>query len=116
MANVKDEKRILKEARENGVQFIRLQFTDLFGIMKNVAITLSQLEKALDINCVSYKTEIYHGKTVSCCKLMTDTNRGITPLYALSTVQNFYDLIDTGKKYGIEKDLKTMLSFDIFEI
>lgn len=72
-----------------------------------------QLEKALDINCVSYKTEIYHGKTVSCCKLMTDTNRGITPLYALSTVQNFYDLIDTGKKYGIEKDLKTMLSFDI---
>ncbi len=43
---------ILKEAKENGVQFIRLQFTDLFGIMKNVAITLSQLEKALNNDCM----------------------------------------------------------------
>ena len=46
------KEQILKEARENGVQFIRLQFTDLFGIMKNVAITLSQLEKALDNSCM----------------------------------------------------------------
>ena len=30
---------ILKSAQENGVEFIRLQFTDVFGIMKNVAIT-----------------------------------------------------------------------------
>ncbi len=43
---------ILKEARENGVEFIRLQFTDLFGIMKNVSITVSQLEKALDNECM----------------------------------------------------------------
>ena len=39
---------ILKEAKESGVEFVRLQFTDLFGIMKNVSITVSQLEKALD--------------------------------------------------------------------
>ena len=39
---------ILKIAKENNVGFIRLQFTDLFGKMKNVAITSSQLEKALD--------------------------------------------------------------------
>ena len=43
---------ILKEAKENGVEFIRLQFTDLFGIMKNVAITYSQLEKALNNDCM----------------------------------------------------------------
>ena len=43
---------ILKEAKENGVEFVRLQFTDLFGIMKNVAITVSQLEKALDNECM----------------------------------------------------------------
>ncbi|MDY5377843.1 MAG: glutamine synthetase, partial [Eubacterium coprostanoligenes] len=46
------KEQILKEAKENGVQFIRLQFTDLFGIMKNVAITLSQLEKALNNDCM----------------------------------------------------------------
>ncbi len=43
---------ILKEAKENGVEFVRLQFTDLFGIMKNVSITVSQLEKALNNSCM----------------------------------------------------------------
>lgn len=43
---------ILKEAKENDVEFIRLQFTDLFGIMKNVSITVSQLEKALNNECM----------------------------------------------------------------
>ncbi|MGQ9498229.1 MAG: type I glutamate--ammonia ligase [Desulfotomaculales bacterium] len=35
-------------AREEGVKFIRLQFTDIFGVLKNVAITIDQLDKALD--------------------------------------------------------------------
>ena len=43
---------ILKDAKENGVEFVRLQFTDLFGRMKNVAITVSQLEKALNNDCM----------------------------------------------------------------
>jgi glutamine synthetase len=33
---------------ENNVKFIRLQFTDILGIVKNVEIPVSQLEKALD--------------------------------------------------------------------
>ena len=43
---------ILQDAKENGVEFVRLQFTDLFGRMKNVAITVSQLEKALNNDCM----------------------------------------------------------------
>ena len=39
---------ILKMVEEEDVGFIRLQFTDIFGMMKNVAITTSQLKKALD--------------------------------------------------------------------
>ncbi|MBO8170865.1 MAG: type I glutamate--ammonia ligase [Bacillaceae bacterium] len=39
---------ILKMAEEENVRFIRLQFTDLMGVIKNVEIPLSQLEKALD--------------------------------------------------------------------
>lgn len=39
---------ILRVCEEEGVRFIRLQFTDIFGTMKNVAITINQLEKALD--------------------------------------------------------------------
>ena len=43
---------ILRSAEENNVEFVRLQFTDVFGLMKNVAITVSQLEKALDNECM----------------------------------------------------------------
>lgn len=39
---------VLLKAKESDVKFIRLQFTDIFGILKNVAITVEQLEKALD--------------------------------------------------------------------
>ena len=43
---------ILRLAEEEDVEFIRLQFTDLFGNMKNVAVTSSQLEKALNNKCM----------------------------------------------------------------
>ena len=39
---------ILRIVEEEDVEFIRLQFTDIFGTLKNVAITTSQLEKALN--------------------------------------------------------------------
>ena len=39
---------ILQKARELGVKFVRLQFTDILGIIKNVAIPYSQLERALE--------------------------------------------------------------------
>lgn len=39
---------IIKLAQEWNVRFIRLQFTDILGIIKNVAITVDQLERALD--------------------------------------------------------------------
>lgn len=44
------EKRIsvLNHAEEWGVKFVRLQFTDIFGVLKNVAITVDQLPKALN--------------------------------------------------------------------
>lgn len=43
---------ILAMVEENGVKFIRLQFTDILGILKNVAITDRQLEKALNNHCM----------------------------------------------------------------
>ncbi len=39
---------IIRLVEEEDVEFIRLQFTDMFGNLKNVAITASQLEKALN--------------------------------------------------------------------
>lgn len=39
---------VIRLVEEEDVEFIRLQFTDIFGNLKNVAITASQLEKALN--------------------------------------------------------------------
>ncbi len=43
---------IIRMVEEEDVEFIRLQFTDIFGMLKNVAITAGQLEKALDNRCM----------------------------------------------------------------
>ncbi|WP_424358328.1 type I glutamate--ammonia ligase [Methanocella sp. MCL-LM] len=39
---------VLQRAEDLGVKFIKLQFSDVFGTTKNVALPVSQLEKALD--------------------------------------------------------------------
>jgi len=39
---------VLSRVAEENVEFIRLQFTDIFGIVKNLAITVEELEKALN--------------------------------------------------------------------
>lgn len=43
---------IIRIVKEEDVKFIRLQFGDIFGVLKNVAITSDQLEKALDNKCM----------------------------------------------------------------
>ena len=43
---------IFRIIEEKDVKFIRLQFTDIFGTLKNVAITTSQVKKALDNECM----------------------------------------------------------------
>ena len=43
---------IMQMVEDEDVEFIRLQFTDMFGTLKNVAITKSQLEKALNNQCM----------------------------------------------------------------
>lgn len=42
---------IRRMVEEDDVEFIRLQFTDIFGTMKNIAVTASQLEKVLKNKC-----------------------------------------------------------------
>ena len=42
------KEKVLKEAKEKGVEFIRLWFTDILGRLKSFAITSDELEGALD--------------------------------------------------------------------
>ena len=43
---------ILQMAEEEDVEFIRLQFTDMFVTIKNVAVTARELPRALDNQCI----------------------------------------------------------------
>ena len=42
---------IIRIVNEEDIEFIRLQFTDIFGQLKNVAVTRSQIEKAVNNEC-----------------------------------------------------------------
>jgi len=44
----KDKPLVLKTAKDQGVRFIRLWFTDILGFLKSFAITFDQLETALE--------------------------------------------------------------------
>lgn len=43
---------IFDVVEEEDVEFIRLQFADIFGTLKNIAVTTSQLEKILENQCM----------------------------------------------------------------
>ena len=42
---------IVRMVEEEDVEFIRLQFVDIFGNLKNMAVTISQLDKVLGNKC-----------------------------------------------------------------
>lgn len=43
---------ILEMVRDEDVEFIRLQFTDMFGTLKNIAVTARELPRALNNQCM----------------------------------------------------------------
>lgn len=43
---------IMQRVEDEDVRFIRLQFTDMLGHMRNMAITVDKLEEALDNRCI----------------------------------------------------------------
>ena len=46
---MKTREEILQMVENEDVEFIRLQFTDMFGTLKNVAVTATQLQYELDM-------------------------------------------------------------------
>ena len=43
---------IIRLVEENDIKFIRLQFSDIFGSLKNVSITDRQLNRILENGCM----------------------------------------------------------------
>ena len=65
---------IFRLVEEEDVEFIRLQFTDIYGNLKNMAVTSSQLDKALDGKCRfdAEAIEDYTGDTENSMYLIPD--------------------------------------------
>ncbi|HBV98479.1 MAG: glutamine synthetase [Peptococcaceae bacterium BICA1-7] len=53
---------VLEKAREERVKFIRLQLTDIFGALKNIAVTSEELERAL-AGLVTFDSSVVDGVT-----------------------------------------------------
>lgn len=51
---------VLEKAREERVKFIRMQFTDIFGALKNIAVTSEDLERAL-AGLVTFDSSVVDG-------------------------------------------------------
>ena len=54
----KDREFVLNQARELGVRFIRMWFTDILGFLKSFAITIEELENAL------YEAHLFDGAAI----------------------------------------------------
>ena len=58
---------IFNMVEEEDVEFIRLQFTDMFGTLKNVAITSSQLETVRPLRDLS----VSRSRICICIRILT---------------------------------------------
>ena len=55
------KKEILELVEQEDVEFIRLQFTDMFGNLKNVAVTANQLSRVLENKYVFEGSALFDG-------------------------------------------------------
>jgi len=51
---------VLEKAKEYNVKFVRLQFTNIFGTLKNIAITVEEMERALE-GKISFDSSVIEG-------------------------------------------------------
>src|ERR1039457_5699130 len=90
---------ILKQCDREGVRFLRLQFTDILGIIKNVEVPRSQFEKALD-------GEIqFDGSSIEGFTRIEESDMGLVP--DLATFHVFPWSQPNGKVAGLGCDIIT---------
>ena len=64
---MRTKQEILQIIEEEDVEFIRLQFTDVLGNLKNIAITPGQMEKVIDGYVCDTAMETPAGKSRQNC-------------------------------------------------
>lgn len=77
---VMTKEEILRAAREQNVRFVRLQFSDILGIIKNVAIPVSRLEDALD------NKVMFDGSSIEGFTRIEESDMNLRPDYSTFVV------------------------------
>lgn len=94
-----DKEFILKKAAEENVQFIRLQFTDILGVLKAISITVDQLEKALDGELM------FDGSSIEGFVRIEESDMYLKPDYSTFLVLPWESSISAGKTARIICDI-----------
>ena len=102
---------IMKVIKEKNVNFFRLQFVDIFGFMKNIAIPKSQIEKALDGQMMFDGSSIagWKGIEASDMLLMPDPDTAVLdPFREEATLNITCDVIEPSDGKGYELDPRSL--------
>lgn len=71
-----------------------------------------QVLEQLGYQHVPYHLENFHGKRVSVCPLFTSESRAYLPIYRVSPINSFGDILLNAKEHGFETQLAQQLVFD----
>ena len=83
---------IIRLVEEEDVEFIRLQFTDLFGNLKNIAVTASQLDRVLSNKCMFDGSAIDGFARIEDVSVSGSVDTGDFPLETPAGQSGPYDL------------------------
>ncbi|MDP4181739.1 MAG: type I glutamate--ammonia ligase [Bacillota bacterium] len=112
------EEDVLKLASENEVKFINLQFSDIFGVSKNISITVENLDRALDGKCMFdgssidgfvriEESDMYlHPDPGSFLIFPWNSNNGKTARLVCDVVKHNGDVFEGDPRYILKKVLK----------
>jgi len=89
-----DRKAILAHMNKHGVRFLRLQFTDITGVNKNVEVPASQFEKALDGEI------LFDGSSIEGFCRIEESDMVLKPDYATYKLDPFPSIGLGGRDHG----------------
>ncbi|MFT5284609.1 MAG: glutamine synthetase [Planctomycetota bacterium] len=92
--NGMDRKDILSHMNKHGVRFLRLQFTDITGVNKNVEVPASQFEKALDGEI------LFDGSSIDGFCRIEESDMVLKPDYATYRLDPFPSVGLRGRDHG----------------
>lgn len=79
-------------------------------------VLASQVLDVLGYNHITYTLEMFRGRLVSSCPLITSKEVCMTPIHTLCNIEDLFTIISFCDSYGFADDLYRMLIFDYLSL